>query len=193
METGTIILASLVSLAVCAVIAGLIAAQKKAGEAGAVVGFLLGPIGVVVACFLDMREKCPTCRGRVDDCAKLCPQCHTSLVWSNHGSQEFPILRPYEAKEIETRDTETRQRELEEKARVEAERFRQQVRQVLEANTVWYYYQVLSTAVGPVTIEELRELALKGIVNLDTPVRRSTSDQWMFAEKLAGLFPPPPS
>lgn len=53
---------------------------KRQGTAGALLGALLGPIGVLAAFFIPHRKKCPHCFHGVDPRARICPHCRTPLV-----------------------------------------------------------------------------------------------------------------
>ena len=64
-----------------AIIAGEIAADRRARWAGFLLGFVFGPLGVMMAFWLDRREKCPLCRERVSEDATLCPSCRSHLTW----------------------------------------------------------------------------------------------------------------
>lgn len=55
---------------------------KNAAVAGALLAILLGPLGVLVACFLDQRPTCPVCGNRLNGRPVLCGGCRTSLTWT---------------------------------------------------------------------------------------------------------------
>lgn len=60
---------------------GYLAGQAKCAAAeGAILGLVFGPLGIIVACFIDGRPKCPHCSGRYDAGAKVCPHCRASLT-----------------------------------------------------------------------------------------------------------------
>ena len=52
-----------------------------------------------------------------------------------------------------------------------------------------WYYKVMGEELGPVSATELRQLAQRGVLDLDAPVRNESSD-WVSAGKVRGLFPP---
>jgi len=62
-----------------------------------------------------------------------------------------------------------------------------------------WFYQVMGEEVGPISSAELRNLAQRGAVKQDTPVRNRPDQIWVPAERVQGLFavsnlaPPPPS
>jgi hypothetical protein len=59
-----------------------IGANREAGAAGALMGVLLGPIGILIAAIsADGRKKCPQCLERVNTNAKICASCRTPLEW----------------------------------------------------------------------------------------------------------------
>lgn len=61
-----------------------------------------------------------------------------------------------------------------------------------------WFYQVMGEQNGPVSSEELRNLAQRGTVTPNTPVRKAPDGVWVPAERVNGLFaisgktPPPP-
>ena len=57
-------------------------------------------------------------------------------------------------------------------------------------DTQWYYME-LGEERGPVSSKALLDLAKRGEVSRDTPVRAELSDRWVSAERIQGLFPPP--
>ena len=66
---------------ICGIAAGIIGGQKGAGCLGFIVGFLLGPVGIVIALVMKGERKiCPHCRGYVDLHASKCPHCQESIA-----------------------------------------------------------------------------------------------------------------
>ena len=69
----------------CGVIAAFIASSKGSSGCGfAIVGFLLGPFGILIALFASGR-KCPYCGKNISKDAKICPYCGKEL--NNSDSQ----------------------------------------------------------------------------------------------------------
>ena len=67
---------------VCGVVAAMIGADKGEAVSGFVVGFVLGPLGVVVALLSQGNtKKCDACQKRVNRMATKCPYCQ-SLIQS---------------------------------------------------------------------------------------------------------------
>lgn len=58
----------------------------------------------------------------------------------------------------------------------------------MEPLSLWFC-KVFDSDVGPVTLTTLRQLAKKGMVLRDTPIRPSLSDVWTSAKDIDGLFP----
>lgn len=56
-------------------IGAVVGSSKEAGAAGFGLGLLLGPIGCIIAAFIDGRPRCPICRERVSTGTQLCPHC----------------------------------------------------------------------------------------------------------------------
>jgi len=72
---------------VCGIVGWFVGAPKKAEKPGMLLGFLLGPIGIlIVAVAFDQREKCPACKTPINDGATICPACKTSLKMSDGGN-----------------------------------------------------------------------------------------------------------
>uniref|UniRef100_A0A7C4LL94 DUF4339 domain-containing protein n=1 Tax=Schlesneria paludicola TaxID=360056 RepID=A0A7C4LL94_9PLAN len=55
-----------------------------------------------------------------------------------------------------------------------------------------WYYEVMGTAVGPISSAELKRRAQLGQIGPDTPVRLGTEGKWQPAERVKGLLDPPP-
>lgn len=91
-----------VQAVICAILAAIIANGKNAGCLGCVVGFLLGPIGVIVACLIDGRPQCPKCSERVQSGAAICPHCSLNLRWSNDGTPIPRIQRSIAARDSQS-------------------------------------------------------------------------------------------
>ncbi|MCH8044250.1 MAG: hypothetical protein IID44_11085 [Planctomycetes bacterium] len=51
---------------ICSMTASKIGEQKQARESGFLLGVFLGPVGAILAGFLDNRPLCPRCGGRVN-------------------------------------------------------------------------------------------------------------------------------
>ena len=66
---------------VCAFVGAVIAGRKGAAGAGFLWGLLLGPLGVLIAIFLDDRPECPMCRNPVNNGARICGSCRSQLAW----------------------------------------------------------------------------------------------------------------
>ncbi len=54
-----------------------------------------------------------------------------------------------------------------------------------------WFYQLMGTAFGPITSIELRKKAQRGEIAPDTPIRMGSSDRWIDASAVKGLFDPP--
>jgi predicted amidophosphoribosyltransferase len=87
MEDGNIIACVIIGVPlwyVSACIGRAIGSEKNSPEAGFMLGLLLGPLGWIIAFFVDNRPKCPSCFGRIDSKATVCPHCH-------RGNGSFPL------------------------------------------------------------------------------------------------------
>ena len=61
-------------------IGALIGYFKGRAGPGCLWGIVLGPIGcLIIACYDDIRPRCPACRKIVDGQAQLCPYCRSDL------------------------------------------------------------------------------------------------------------------
>lgn len=90
----------LFSILVCAALAGTIAGMRGASVAlGVIVGLLLGPIGVLIACVLPRRrvetvatgapmKRCPFCAEAIQPAARVCRYCNRELVVPDSASPE---------------------------------------------------------------------------------------------------------
>ena len=60
---------------ICGVVAAIIASAKGSSGCGfAIVGFLLGPLGIIIA-LVSSGEKCFYCKKRIHKDASICPYC----------------------------------------------------------------------------------------------------------------------
>jgi hypothetical protein len=55
-----------------------------------------------------------------------------------------------------------------------------------------WYYQVMGTVIGPLTADEIRWHAVEGRLADDTLVRKGATGHWVTADRVKGLFTPPP-
>ena len=54
-----------------------------------------------------------------------------------------------------------------------------------------WFYRLMGDVMGPVTSKTLKELASKGSIDFDTPVRKGTDGDWVSAASIKGLFAEP--
>ncbi len=88
------------------IVAGACAGSgKQATWYGALLGALMGPLGVVAALGLDRRSRCPVCAGRLDAtgkeskymyCQTLCQHCRSPLYWAP-GTRIPNLYKPDES------------------------------------------------------------------------------------------------
>ncbi len=57
----------------------LVGSKKNAGGWGAVLGLMMGPLGILITVFIDNRPTCPQCSTRLNGTPVVCPGCHNSL------------------------------------------------------------------------------------------------------------------
>ena len=58
----------------------MIGAKKGAGTSGFIVGFLLGPLGILIAIFSKGdRKSCPYCKEWIHKDATVCPHCQREI------------------------------------------------------------------------------------------------------------------
>jgi hypothetical protein len=86
MDATGIVFFCAVGWIICGFLGGLVGNAKNAAGSGAVLGFLFGPLGVLVAFAVDGRPECPYCKGRIEPRATTCQHCRKSLSWSNDGA-----------------------------------------------------------------------------------------------------------
>jgi len=72
MDDGTLIVFWII---VGAAVGGVIGASRNNVGSGVIWGALLGPIGWILVLFMDERDKCPECQGRLADGALRCQHC----------------------------------------------------------------------------------------------------------------------
>lgn len=72
---------AVIAWAACGLLGYVIGAGKGRGEEGAVLGFLLGPVGVIIAMLQgDKRTRCQFCREAVAPDATVCPHCQKAIT-----------------------------------------------------------------------------------------------------------------
>ena len=60
----------------CGVIAAIIGNRKGEGCLGFIIGFQLGPLGIIIACFSKgNRKTCQYCKELIHKDAIVCPKC----------------------------------------------------------------------------------------------------------------------
>lgn len=64
----------------CALLGGVVASWKEAGNMGFLLGLLFGPLGLIDAFALDDHMKCPACGGRINDAARKCQHCGETIA-----------------------------------------------------------------------------------------------------------------
>lgn len=70
----------LVGLFAMGVLGAIIGSTRSAPVAGFVMGFMLGPLGLLLTLLIDLRECCPECHGRLNGKPRRCQHCGVSLV-----------------------------------------------------------------------------------------------------------------
>jgi hypothetical protein len=65
---------------ICGIIGTVIGSFRNAGGTGFLLGFLLGPLGVLLVLMVEGRPKCPHCAEHHQPGAKICPHCRTALT-----------------------------------------------------------------------------------------------------------------
>ena len=64
----------------CGIVAAVIGSHKRAGGTGFILGFLLGPFGILIAIFMQGEQKtCPFCAELVKPGALLCKHCGRNI------------------------------------------------------------------------------------------------------------------
>lgn len=65
---------------ICGIVAGMIGSGKGQGCFGFIIGFLLGPIGIIIALISKgNRKQCPYCKEYINKDATRCPKCQSDL------------------------------------------------------------------------------------------------------------------
>jgi hypothetical protein len=63
---------------------------KNAEIQGWFLGFLLGPVGVVVTAMLDRRPNCPHCGDQINGHPAICKSCKSRFEWDGNQCTYFP-------------------------------------------------------------------------------------------------------
>jgi ferredoxin len=186
-----------VQAVICAICGATIGSHKKAGFAGAVLGFLFGPIGVITAFACDERSRCPACKVRIDDEATLCPSCHSAVAWvrnkpagneMNESVEFHPVLRStLIALEKERAEEEERNAEGE-RRKAEEERHKDEEERAKPPKPRIWFYTIMGEVKGPVSAEDLLQMRKDNIILRDTLVRKGPDGQWALAERVSGLY-----
>lgn len=70
---------------ICGVVAAMIASAKGSSGCGfAIVGFFLGPLGIIIALVASGVE-CPYCKKKIHEDATICPHCQKELNLNKLG------------------------------------------------------------------------------------------------------------
>jgi hypothetical protein len=97
MDKMTLVLLAWLACTIAGACAG---SGKRAEVLGALLGAILGPLGVFAALGLDRRLQCPICTGRIDrrfgefgvGVEAICQHCHSSLNWDIENKKLFPVV-----------------------------------------------------------------------------------------------------
>lgn len=65
---------------ICGIIGAAAGSRRGAGGIGFLVGFFLGPIGLIVMFMIGLGKKCPFCRKKIHNEAIVCPHCQRNVV-----------------------------------------------------------------------------------------------------------------
>jgi hypothetical protein len=82
-----------VPLSFLGLLGALVGAKNNAKGEGFLLGFLLGPLGILIAAFLDCRRCCPDCGTRLNGDPRYCPQCGIALNSTNKSTPGAPVTR----------------------------------------------------------------------------------------------------
>jgi hypothetical protein len=79
----------------CGIVAAMIGSRKGVGRAGFSVGILLGPIGILIAIFMEgNRKECPYCKELIHKDARVCPHCQREVMGSHTDIDANPPETP---------------------------------------------------------------------------------------------------
>lgn len=88
----------LVYFPLSATIGALIGILRGHPGFGALMGFLFGPLGWLLAATTDSRIKCPDCKEPIQREARICPHCRASICWEGPN-------KPYVARDWSQAET----------------------------------------------------------------------------------------
>jgi len=66
--------------------------KRRSGASWFVVGFLLGPIGLLIILFIRTPHRCPYCKESVHKTAHVCPHCRKDIVPERPGPTGLQIV-----------------------------------------------------------------------------------------------------
>jgi len=92
MSVSEIFALALLSAFVCSILGWIVGNRRDAGSAGALLGALFGPLGVVVAFALDRRSRCSNCGARYSAMPappQVCPHCGDSIAGQIQRDREL--------------------------------------------------------------------------------------------------------
>jgi len=101
----------------CAVIGAIVGNAKMAPAQGALLGLLLGPLGILIAFAIDARPQCGNCGGKVNGRVRVCQHCGAPNARAVDERHIDPDEAAYVANRREKRNAEQQRRELREIAR----------------------------------------------------------------------------
>ena len=73
----------------CIVAGACAGSGKRATVTGAILGAILGPLGVIAALGLDGRYSCPRCSGKLDGEGNECQHCRLPLAWDERYGKPY--------------------------------------------------------------------------------------------------------
>lgn len=173
---------------ICGMIGAAIGKQKGTAVGGALLGFLLGPLGIIlVAVSKGSRINCPTCQELINPLAKVCPKCHSTLTMNGENSLSFEVWKA----QLFAKDSAYREQSrawLESHYREEMQYLGTKKEpasvtkptppNVTKALRFYIFKPGDDDAQGPFDMSQIEALQTCGVVTMDTQYCREGENEW---------------
>ena len=108
MVSDSFVVVVVVNAVICSILGAVIGGRRDSAGNGAILGFLFGELGLIVAFALDGRPTCSQCGERVNRDARLCSHCRSPIYW--WGGQQFETQAEFLSKRANQLEAERAER-----------------------------------------------------------------------------------